>query len=438
MDRPSLAQLYGNRTMLVLAALGFSGGIPNLFATNITPAWATMQHWGLELIGFLGFFQLPYALKFLWAPIVDRVRLPFLARLGQRRSWILLTQVLALAFIVAAAIVAPCADEAANNAHNYLFMALLSGVVFLSATQDIVADAYRVEVLSRAQVGAGAGVFVSGYRIGYIVIGAGVLIAADSIGWSAAVLCLCALALLGIVGTVVAREPPQHARPASTVRSALFDPFTLFAKEWGVRLLALVAFVLVFRLPDQLANAMTPPLLLKGLGYTPADLGWIRQGFGFTLTIAGALTGGWIVARLSLIRCLLAFGALQALSNGGFWLLAFAFDATTVSPHEVGAPVWALIPVIAVENFAGGLVTAGFVAFLMSVCNIRHVAMQYAMLTSLMAASGAIASSASGVLAKQLDYPQFFALTMAAGIPGLILIAWMRPRNPSCAPAESQ
>ncbi len=426
-DRPSLAQLYGSRTMLVLAALGFSGGLPNLFATNIVPAWTTMQHWGLELIGLLSLFQLPYALKFFWAPLVDRVSIPFLSSIGQRRSWILAAQISGLALIAVAAVLQPMPDVDANDRHNLIFMVALAGVVFCSATQDIVADAYRVEVLTKSQLGAGAGVFISGYRIAYIALGAGVLAAADSIGWTTATLCLCALGGVGIVATLSAPEPAVRGLPEPGIRGALIAPFATLSDHWGSRIIALVAFALCFRLPDQLANAMTAPLLLKGLGYTPLELGWVRQGFGFSLTIVGALTGGWLVARIGLLRCLLIFGALQAISNGGFWLLAVAFGATTVAPHAVGAPVWALLPVIAVENFAGGLVAAGFVAFLMSVCEARHVATQYAMLTSLMAASGALAGSLSGVLAKQFDYPDFFLLTIAAGIPGLILIAWMRP-----------
>ena len=422
--------------MLVLAALGFSGGIPNLFATSVAPAWVTMQHWGLEFIGFLSLIQLPYALKFLWAPLVDRAQIPLLAGLGQRRSWILAAQIAGLALIAVAAVIGPRADEAAHQAHNWFFMALLAAVVLFSATQDIVADAYRVEVLAPNQLGAGAGVFVSGYRIGHIVVGAGVLAAAESIGWSTAVLCLCALGVFGVVATFCAREPKSRGAPEPGFRGAVVAPFATLSKHWGSRLIALVAFALLFRLPDQLANAMTPPLLLKGLGYSPAELGWVRQGFGFTLTIAGALTGGWLVARLGLIRCLFVFGALQAISNGGFLLLAVGFDATVAHPPSIGGPIWALMPVIAVENFAGGLVAAGFVAFLMSVCESRHVATQYAVLTALMAAGGAIAGVASGVLTKQLDYPAFFLLTIAAGIPGLLLIAWMRPRTPSPVPSE--
>ncbi len=419
--------------MLTLAALGFCGGIPNLFATSLAPAWATVEGWGVELIGFLALFQLPYALKFLWAPLVDRVHLPVLAILGQRRSWILASQLLALACIAAASLVAPVADEPANHVHNTLFMCLLCGVVLFSATQDIVSDAYRAEVLSRDQLGAGAGIFVSGYRVGFIVMSAGVLAVVGIIGWTVALLAMCSIGLVGITGTLMAREPDVRPTPEPGLSGALVAPLTALSKHWGPRLLALILFVLVFRLPDQLANTMTTPLLLKGLGYSLAQLGWIRHALGFTLTVVGAIAGGWIVARIGLIRSLVAFGTLQALSNLGFYLLALFFNATTTQSPTECAPVWALVPVIVVENFAGGMVAAGFVAFLMSACEPRHVATQYAMLTALMAAGGALAGALSGVLTKRLDYSAFFLLTIASGMPGIALIALMRApaRTPS-------
>lgn len=427
--RPTLAQLYGSRTMLVLLALGFSGGIPNLLATSIAPAWTTVAGWSLEAIGLLWLLQLPYALKFLWAPVVDRVKLPLVSSLGQRRSWILVSQVAVLVGVLGVGAWGPGEwVEGASGAsgHAWIFMSILVVVVFFSATQDIVSDAYRVEVLSPSQLGAGAGVFVSGYRLAYVVLGAGILASVESLGWNLAVASLALLALVGIIGTLRAQEPESRGAPEPGFHGAVVAPIAILWGHWKWRLVALVAFVLVFRLPDQLANAMTAPLLLKGLGYTPAQLGWVRQGFGFSLTICGALAGGWMVARFGLMKCLLVFGALQALSNGGFLLLAEIFHATTASAPAIAAPVVALLPVIALENFAGGLVTAGFVAFLMSVCERKQVATQYAMLTALMALSSAIGGPVSGLLTKQLDYPMFFLLTILVGAPGMALIAFVR------------
>lgn len=443
-DRPTLAQLYGSRTMLVLLALGFSGGIPNLLATSIAPAWTTKTDWSVEAIGLLSLLQLPYALKFLWAPAVDRVKLPLISQFGRRRSWILASQVGVLALVIVIAAWGPGTwmstdDETSASSvsllawlisiplHAWIFMALLAVMVALSATQDIVSDAYRVEVLAKDQLGAGAGVFVSGYRLAYVVLGAAVVASVGFLGWDLAVGSLAVLAFAGIFATVRAREPQHRGVSAQGLYDAVIAPFSTLSRQWRWRFIALILFVLVFRLPDQLANAMTSPLLLKGLAYTLAQLGWVRQGFGFTMTIVGALAGGWMVARFGLMRCLLVFGALQAISNGGFLLLAHFFHATTANAPETPAPVLALLPVIAVENFSGGLIAAGFVAFLMSVCDPRYVATQYALLTALMALSGAIGGALSGVLTKELDYPMFFLFTILAGIPGIALIAFVRP-----------
>lgn len=426
-DRPTLAKIYGSRTMLVLLALGLSGGIPNVLVNNIAPAWTTLSGWSVEAIGLIALFQLPYALKFIWAPLVDRLGIPLFEGLGRRRSWLLLSQTGVMLGIGLVALWGPGDWSETQQAHAWIFMALLGVTVFLSATQDIVADAYRVEVLKRDELAAGAGVFVSGYRVAYVALGAGVLLAEKHIGWPTAIALLALVGAVGPIATLFAREAKPYIAPEAGLRDMVFAPFSSLWKQWGARILVLMVFVLVFRLPDQLANAMTPPLLLKGLGYTTEQLGWVRQAFGFALTILGALTGGWMVARWGLMRCLIAFGILQAASNGGFLLLAQLMGASTQIAREIPAPVAALLPVIAVENFAGGLVTAGFVAYLMSVCQPRHVATQYALLTALMALSGSIAGAISGVLTRQLDYPLFFLVTIFAGIPGLALIAFVRP-----------
>lgn len=426
--------------MLVLAVLGLSGGIPNLLATSIAPAWTTISGWEVEAIGLLAFLQLPYALKFLWAPVVDRVRLPFAARLGQRRSWILVTQAGAIAAILAVAAWGPgnaalpdaaaspgdAATAATESSHAMVFMCLLALLVFFSATQDIVADAYRTESLTPSEFGAGAGVFVSGYRVAFVALGAIVLVLAPKISWPVAVSLLALVAGYAMICTLAGSEPANRAAPVSGTRAAILQPFVLLARRWRWRLVALVAFVLIFRLPDQMGNAMTTPLILNGLGYSPEQLGWVRQAFGFTLTIFGALAGGWMVARIGLLKCLIAFGILQAVSNAGFLLLADAFAATTAHAAATPAPLSALIGVIAIENFSGGLVSAGFVAFLMSVCDRTQVATQYALLTALMALGGAIAGGASGYLAAHFDYPAFFLITILVGIPGIALIAGVR------------
>lgn len=412
--------------MIVLLALGVSGGIPNLLATSIVPAWATLEGWSLEAIGLLWLLQLPYALKFLWAPLADRISLPMRALLGQRRSWILWSQILVVVAVAAVALWQPGAWTDGPSIHALVFMALLFVCVIFSATHDIVADAYRAEVLAPDELGAGAGVFVSGYRVAFVAIGAGALALVPSVGWPMAVGGLGLVALAMTSGTLRAAEPEWRGAPNHGLASAVTAPVTTLWQQWGYRIVVLGAFVLMFRLPDQLGNAMTTPLLLKGLGYTLEHLGWARQAFGSTLTIVGALVGGWMVARFGILRCLLVFGILQASSNGGFLALAEWYAATTAHAAVVPAPIGSLLGVIAFENFTGGLVSAGFVAFLMSVCDRSQVATQYAILTALMALSGVIGGAMSGVLARHLDYPAFFGFTMIVGIPGILLIPFLR------------
>ncbi len=414
--------------MLVLAALGFAGGLPNMLVNSVAPVWASDVGWQVSIIGFLAFLQLPYALKFLWAPVVDRVQLPWSRALGRRRAWLVLAQGCVACAVLGIALCG--ANEASILSigwRNVVFMGLLAVMVLFSATQDIVADAYRTEVLQERQFGMGAGVFVSGYRIAYVVVGSAVLLLADKIGWQLSVGALAAVALAGCVIPLVAREPERELVQEPGLRSAVVEPVAELWRAWGLRVLVLAAFVLLFRLPDQLCNAMTAPLLVKGLGYTPSDIAWVRQGLGFTLTIAGALAGGWMVARIGIVGCLWIFGVLQALSNAGFMVLAQVFDASTHQQAAAGtASIYALVPVIAVESFAGGLVSAGFVAFLMSVCSIRNVATQYAMLTALMVASGASGGGLSGLLAQHVGFTTFFAVTVAAGVAGMALIPLLR------------
>ena len=421
--------------MLVLAALGFSSGVPNLFATSIARTWTSSVGWDVVAVGWLSFLQLPYALKFLWAPAVDRVRLPVLGRLGQRRSWLVLTHAACLAAIAVACAVGP-GQGAGDHEGAARFMAILAVVVAASATLDVVASAYLAESLEPRALGAGAGVFVSGYRIAFAGLGLAILWFAKDLGWGLVAGLGCSLAAVGLVAALAGREPQRASPPEPGLRAAVVEPAAEFVRAWGPRLAALVAFVLLFRLPDQLGNAMTEPLLVQGLGYSARDLAWVRQGLGFGLTIGGAILGGWMVARMGLTACLWTFGVLQAASNAGFLLLAHGFGATVGSPAASPAPLLPLAAAIAVESVAGGMVSAGFVAYLMSICERRMVATQYAFLTALMAAGGAIAGGFSGVLAKQLDYPAYFAMTVAAGLPGVALIALLRPKG-TCSEAVS-
>jgi PAT family beta-lactamase induction signal transducer AmpG len=419
--RARFLRLYANRTMLVLFALGFAGGLPNVMVNDVASAWTAADGWDVAAIGALGAWTLPYALKPLWAPAVDAVRLPFAGRLGLRRGWLLATQSAALAALAAMCAAGPSSPAA--------FTAAFAMVAFASATQDTVADAYRAEILRPEQMGAGASSFVTGYRIAFVALGAGILASAEAIGWRAAALAGSFAMAAGIVATLLAEEP-AIPRPRASLRGAVADPVTAFVRAWGPAFPALLGFVLLFKLPDQLANAITTPLLMKGLGYSAASIGWIRQAFGIGMTIAGAVAGGWMVARFGVVRCLWAFGVAHCLSIGGFLALALAHGATVAAVPAAAPPAWQLVPAIGLENFVIGLVTSGFVAFLMGACDRRFTATQYALLTALMAAGNSFAKWAGGALAAQLDYPAFLVAAMAAGIPGVLLIPFVARGSP--------
>lgn len=414
--RPRGWSVYATPLMAVLAVLGFSSGVPNLFASSIVRTWTTKEGWSLEAVGALSLLTLPYALKFLWAPVVDRVPFPGLSGLGRLRSWMLAMHAAAILCIAGACAVGPV------GAGAQAFIAFTAFAVLASATLDIAVSAFQAESLSPRELGAGAGMFVSGYRAAFAGLGLGILALAPAWGWPAAAGFGCALAGLGIVATLLAAEPVRRSSPEPGLRAAVVEPFAAFLSTWRSRAVALAAFVVLFRLPDQLGNAMVEPLLLRGLGYGLEDLAWIRQGLGFGLTIAGAVLGGWMVARLGVGPCLWIFGILQAASNAGFMLLASACGASVGADAASAAPLVPLVAAIAIESVAGGMVSAGFVAYLMSICDRRTVATQYAVLTALMALGGAVAGALSGVLLVRLDYAPYFAMTVAAGLPGLLLI----------------
>jgi len=237
--------------------------------------------------------------------------------------------------------------------------------------------------------------------------------------------------LLGIVATLQAREPAQNAGARPGLRDAVVRPLGQFWQVWGPRSLLLACFVLLFKLPDQMAGAITTPLLMNGLGYSSEAIGGVNQVFGFGMTIVGAAAGGWMVARFGLVRCLWAFGIAHCVSIVGFLVLALAYGATVKAVPAAAPPIWPLIPVIGVENVVIGMVTSGFVAFLMKICDRRYTATQYALLTALMAAGNALAGKFGGILAAQLDYPLFLVAAMLSGVPALALIAFVQPPESS-------
>ncbi len=400
--------------MAALAGLGFASGLPYVLANDTLSAWLASLQFDVKSIGLFSLITLPYTLKFLWAPAMDRWSV-FGHALGRRRGWLVLTQLLIAAALVGFALFGPRAPGDSLFALGVLGVAL----VFFSASQDIVADAYRADVVSARELGAGAAVFVSGYRVAMIAGGALSLVLADRIGWSAAYLVLAVLMASTALLTAAAPEPERIATLPHSLGEAVVRPFAEFVRRHGSKASILIlVFVVVFRLPDHLANRMTMPLLLQHLQFSKEEVGVLRQMLGFAITIAGALAGGGLVARFGLMRSLITFGILQALSNAGFLVLA------SLPPSK---PL--LIAAIAIESFCQGLVAAGFVAFLMSLCDPAHSATQYALLASLVALAASLGGAVTGYLVERMGYAQFFAWSIAAGIPGMAMLPWIRRRE---------
>jgi PAT family beta-lactamase induction signal transducer AmpG len=397
----------------VLVLLGFGSGLPLALIEDNLQAWLRRLDFDLLTVGFITVVGLPAALQAFWAPLVDRFapRWRPLARLGRRRAWLALTQVLLIGGIAAMGALGP-----RDNSSPLLAFALVAlAVAFVSATQDIALNAYRADVLPDRLRGSGAATYISGYRLAMIATGAGVLALAEHVPWNLAYIAGSAVMLVALLGTWLAPEPPDANAAPSSLREAIVEPLRSFFGAPGG--LLLLVFVLIFKLPDYLAARMTTPLLLD-LGLSNTELAGIRNAFGLAMTIVGALLGGGLVARLGLLRALLLFGVLQALSNAGFlWL------ASSPAPARSAVAI-----VVAVESLCTGLVAAGFVAFLMACCERRYSAFQYALLTSVMLAGSKLAGPLSGVLVIQFGYARFFALTILAGLPGLLLL-WLLARR---------
>lgn len=368
-------------------------------------AWATVEGVSLQEIGFLTLVGTAYTLKFLWAPLVDRYAPPLL---GRRRGWMFLTQLALAAGIVAMGSLSPA---------NALFpLALLAVVVaFCSATQDIAFDAYRTDVLHKEERGAGAALSVLGYRVAMLVSGGLALIMADSwLGWGRTYIVMGALMVAGAVATLLAPDPETPAAPPRTLGQAVAEPFREFFGR--PEALTVLALIVLYKLGDAFAGALSTTFLIRGAGFTPTEVGTVNKLLGLVATIVGALAGGSLMARLGLYRALMAFGLLQAVSNLGYWLIA-------VGPKSIALMALA----VGVENLCGGLCTAAFVALLMGLCRREFSATQFALLSALSAVGRTyLAGPLTPPLVEHMGWPGFFMLTVLIALPGLALLRWRR------------
>ncbi len=428
--RSSVA-LYCHPRLLAVLFLGFASGLP-LALTGATLA-VRLTEVGVSLAG-IGAFALvatPYSLKFLWAPLVDRMPLPVLTRLfGRRRGWMLLTQAMLIGSLLTLGAIDPRIDP-------WLTALLALIVAFCSASQDIVIDAYRVEILTPEQYGAGAAMVQFGYRIAMLVSGAGALYLASYVPWSAVYAAMAALVAVGIVTVLLNPEPPSAPPPPVKAGAPLGDrmrlwlvdavanPFLDMIARHGWSVLAIIALVLLYKLGDALAGVMANPFYIK-MGFSKIEIANISKLFGFVATVLGTFVGGALVARMGALPALLLCGLLQMASN-----LMFAVQAV------VGYDTTVLTATIAIENLSGGMGSAAFVAYISGLCNLTYTGTQYALLSSLASSGRNVLAASGGLLVEHLGWVHFFVLSTAAAVPGLMLLVWMMRRRPAANGAQT-
>ncbi len=413
--------VYLEPRVVAMLFLGFSSGLPLGLTGQTLSVWLKEEGVSLTTIGLFALVGLPYVLKFLWAPLIDAVRIPFLTRrLGRRRGWLILTQ----GALMAAVVVLGVSDPATRPA---LAAVLALIVAFFSASQDIVVDAFRVESLDEPQFAAGMANYVAGYRVAMLAATAGAFELASLLqgsgypgatGWALTYAAMAALVLVGVVAVLLSPEPVAPLgigadKPfAQRFADAVIDPFADFMARPGW--LAILLFVMLFKFGDAFAGVMTAPFVLD-IGFDKTDYGRVVKVFGFAATLIGGFAGGYVYRVAGPVRSLWLAGLVQMASN-----LMFVWQAL------VGAEMGLLFATIGIENLAGGLGTVIFVAYLSGLCrDRRYTATQYALLSALSAVGRTVLSASAGWFAEQIGWAPFFVLTTAAALPGLALLWWI-------------
>jgi PAT family beta-lactamase induction signal transducer AmpG len=409
--------LYTQPKMVALLCLGFASGLPLALTASTLTAWLAESGVDKTSIGLFASVATPYALKFLWAPLVDGLQLPFFSRLGRRRGWLIATQLALIISILGLGM--------ANPAINPWLTGLAAFIVaFFSATQDIVADAYRVELLPVEEQGAGAASFVLGYRFGMIASTAGALYLATYTSWSVTYFIMGALLIIGIATVLITGEPQANRKLKEDAQKKsvnewlsanVIAPFADFMQrsQW----LSILLFILLYKLADAFMGGMTNPFLLE-IGFEKTQIASVVKVYGLIATIVGSFVGGAMIVRLGILRTLWICGIAHALTN-----LMFVIQA------RVGADLHILALGITMENLSGGMGTAAFVAYLSSLTHLRFTATQYALLSSFAAFGRTWLSTPAGWFAETLGWEAFFLFATSLAIPGLVVLAYLQSQD---------
>jgi PAT family beta-lactamase induction signal transducer AmpG len=405
----SILKSYFQKPIAIILFLGFSSGLPLALILSTMKAFLVDRNVDITTIGFFALVAIPYSIKFLWAPLIDSIKIPYLSdKFGKRRSWIILTQISLIFLIILLGVFSD-----SNKLFTITLIAFL--IAFFSASQDVAIDAYRIESVKAENQAIAASVYIYGYYVGMLVSGALALILSDKISWDLVYYLVGSAMLIGVFTTLLADEDVSKKKKEkefsliSWFHNCVLDPFKDFMirPRWYIIFL----FILSFKLPDAFAGNLFIPFL-QSMDFTKTQIGTIVKTFGLFATLIGALLGGIGVKKIGLMNSLWIAAILQIISNFGFYYLSL-----------IGYNISALYVIIFVENLSGGIGNVVFVAYLSSLCNIKFTATQYALLASLASVARGFLSSPAGLVVNSVGYSNFFLLSILFGIPSLILLA---------------
>ena len=413
-----IKNLYFSKKLIFIFLMGIVSGIPLYLILSTLMIWLTRENIDIATIGLFSLTQLPWSLKFLWAPLIDSLKIPIFGTLfGSRRAWLILTQFFLGCSIILLGI---------NDPNKSLFLCSLLALIvaFFSATQDIIIDAYRIEILKESEQGAGAAMTQAGYRIGGIISGAGALYFREIVEWKIVFLFLGILIFIFMFLNFFAPEEYKFkSKKKKENKHQLYSIFIKPIKEFFLRskklyLITILSFILFFKLGDVIAGVMANPFYVK-IGFSNIEIANASKLFGVFATLVGVFCGGYLIKIYGILKILIIGSILQIISN-----LLFVF-LSIIEPEFIY-----LILTVAGENFSGGLGSAGFVAYLSILCNKKYTATQYALLSSIMGVARTILSSPSGYLVSSIGWTYFFLISTIFGIPGLIILIWMKQKFP--------
>ena len=398
-----------NRKMLICIFQGFSSGMPLYVLIQLVPAWLRSEGLDLATIGLFNLVMIPYAWKFIWAPLLDRYKLPFL---GRRRGWSLISQFMLLASISSLGLINP-------SIQIQIAIWLVFATSFFSATQDIVLDAYRREILKDDELGIGNSIFINAYRISSLIPGSLALILSDFIPWSTVYPIVGSFMIVGIITTFCIPESSDENIAPGSIKEAIIEPFfEFFSRKGGFKsALAIIIFMLLYKLGDSMATALATPFYID-LGFTLTEIGTVAKFSALWASIVGTIIGGLAMLKLSINRALWIFGLVQIISILGFAILA-----------KIGNSIPVLFAVVSFEYLGVSLGTVALTAFMAKQTNLSFTATQFALLTSIMVIPRTFANASTGYIINSVGYFEFFIICTLAAVPGMMLLLIVAPWN---------